>query len=350
MSQSDPRKLKVTRKFGISGIAFCTARVPETGRLLFGNSDFKVYEVDALAEKNQPTAFEAEGHRSYVTGVALSGQTLVSGSYDGQLIWWNTETKAPVRSVEKAHARWIRQVTVSPDGHLVASVADDMVGRIWDVESGKLVHELKDHKEETPNAFPSMLYAVAFSPDGRYLATGDKVGHIVVWDVESGQKVGSVEAPVMYTWDPRARRHSIGGVRSVAFSHDSKLLAAGGIGTIGNIDHLGGPSRVEVFDWQKGERVHEISDDKLQGLVEQIEFDPSGEWLMAAGGDHGGFVSFYSVATGKLIQQEKAPMHVHQVAMNETYDTAFAVGHGQIAVFEFKSNRPAAPPLPEVVG
>ena len=36
------------------------------------------------------------------------------------------------------------------------------------------------------------------------------------------------------------------------------MLAVGGIGKIGNIDHLEGKARVEVFDWQKGERTHEF--------------------------------------------------------------------------------------------
>ena len=349
MAWSDPAKLKRIKEFGISGIAFCVARVPETGRLFYGNSDFKVYEVDALAEKPAPAAFEAEGHQSYVTGIARSHQQVISGSYDGQLIWWDAESHEQKRSA-KAHDRWIRRVTASPDGSLIASVADDMVCRVWDAESGQVIHTLKDHKEETPDHYPSMLYAVNFSPDGKWLATADKVGHIVVWEVASGKKAAELEAPVMYTWDPRQRRHSIGGIRSVAFSHDSRLLAVGGIGKIGNIDHLGGPSRVEVFDWQKGERIHEIEDNKLKGLVEQIEFAPDGSWLLAAGGDHSGFVSFYSVETGKLIQQDKAPMHVHQFAMNEDATAFFAVGHGRIAYYEFQSDRrpgPAVPPLPE---
>ena len=43
-----------------------------------------------------------------------------------------------------AHDKWIRKVA-SPvaDGKLVvASVADDMVCRLWDAETGKLLHEL----------------------------------------------------------------------------------------------------------------------------------------------------------------------------------------------------------------
>jgi len=350
MTWSDPEKLKRVKDFGISGIAFCVARDSGSGKLFFGNSDFNIYEVDALAEKPEPAAFEAEGHQSYVTGIVQSSEKqLVSGSYDGNLIWWNSESKKPTRSI-KAHERWIRRVTASPDGNIVASVADDMVGKLWDAHSGKTMHTLKDHKEETPDHYPSMLYAVAFSPDGKWLATADKVGHIAIWEVSSGKKAAELESPGMYTWDPRARRHSIGGIRSVAFSHDSKLLAAGGIGKIGNIDHLGGPSRVEIFDWQKNESLHVIEDNKLKGLVEQIEFDPAGNWLLAAGGDHSGFVSFYNVDTGQLIKQEKAPMHVHELAMNDNSTGFFAVGHGKIAHYEFKSDRPpgpAAPPLPQ---
>ena len=193
------------------------------------------------------------GHDSYVTGLALAGTTLVSGGYDGRLIWWDIETRSQVRAVD-AHAKWIRNVAASPDGSIVASVADDMVCRLWDAATGKLLHELRGHAEQTPHHFPSMLFACAFSPDGRHLATGDKVGHIVVWDVESGSRSATLEAPVMYTWDPVQRRHSIGGIRSLAFSPDGKQLAVGGIGKIGNIDHLDGKARVEVFDWQKGER------------------------------------------------------------------------------------------------
>src|SRR5437762_3463064 len=102
-----------------------------------------------------------------------------------------------------------------------------------------------------------MLFAVAFSADGKHVATGDKVGKVKVWEVESGKPVGEVDAPVMYTWDPVQRLHSIGGIRCLAFSPDGKALAVGGIGKIGNIDHLEGKARVESFDWAAGKRLSE---------------------------------------------------------------------------------------------
>src|SRR5205823_7888371 len=216
---------------------------------------------------------------SYVTGVALAGKTLVSGGYDGKLMWWDTESNKAIRTVD-AHAKWIRKVIASPDGTLVASVADDMACKLWDAATGKLVKELRGHKEKTPHNFTSMLYAVAFSADGKLLATGDKVGHVVVWDVEGGRELTAVEAPVMYTWDPVQRLHSIGGVRSLAFSPDGRLLAVGGMGKVNNIDHLEGNARVEVFDWKQGKRTHEFPGGKFRGLVQQLVFHPQGDWLL----------------------------------------------------------------------
>ena len=200
-----------------------------------------------------------------------------------------------------------------------------------------MIHELRGHDELTPTHFPSMLFACAISPDSRHLATGDKVGHVVVWDLESGQKLAHARGPGMYTWDPVQRRHSIGGIRSLAFSPDGTRLAVGGIGKIGNIDHLDGKARVEVFDWQEGKRTHEFTSDKFKGLVEYLGFHPEGDWLLAGGGgDKDGFLIFFDLTAKKVLAQEKVPMYVHDFALNETGDTIYAVGHRKIAVFGMK--------------
>jgi WD40 repeat protein len=195
---------------------------------------------------------------------------------------------------------------------------------------------MRGHQEKTPHHFPSMLFACAFTPDGRHLATADKVGHIVVWEAATGKQAATLEAPVMYTWDPVQRRHSIGGIRALAFSPDGRLLAAGGIGKIGNIDHLEGKARVEVFDWARGQRTHEFPGDKFNGLVESLRFHPEGAWLLAGGGANDGFLMFFDLGAKKALRQEKVSMHVHDLVLGDGAATLYAAGHGKIAVFEMK--------------
>ena len=332
---SDPSKLKVAKEVGVPGIAFALARVPETSRLFYGGSDFKVYTIDLAEEKPQPQ--ELGAHESYVTGMALAGKHLVSGSYDQKLIWWNAESREQVRTVE-THARWIRQVRSSPDGSLVASIADDMSCRLWDAESGQMVRELSGHEAQTPHHYPSMLYALTFSADGKLLATGDKVGRVCIWNVADGQRLATLEAPGMYTWDPRARRHSIGGIRSLAFSPDGKLLAIGGIDEVKNVDHPDATSRLEVFDWQKGEQTVELHSDKnTKGMIECLAFHPENKWLFGAGGGYKGFLQFFDLEKKQIIKEEATPARMHAIHLDETSETIYAAGHGKLLVWKFEA-------------
>ena len=88
---------------------------------------------------------------------------------------------------------------------------------------------------------------------------------------------------------------------------------------------------------KKGERTHEFASDKFKGLVEHLEFHPSGDWLLAGGGgDKDGFLMFFDLAAKKTLAQEKTPMYLHDLALNEDGDTIYAVGHRKIMVFEMK--------------
>jgi WD40 repeat protein len=330
MTVPNPDAFKPVKELARPSATFAVARAPNSGRIYFGGADFGVYEADLLAEKPEPKKLYA--HESYVTGVPGAGTAIVSGGYDGKLIWWDTPNQSVVRTVA-AHAKWIRKVVAAPDGTRVASVADDMLAKVWEAATGKVVHELKGHKERTPHDFPSMLYACAFSPDGKYLATGDKTGHVVVWDVKTGKSLTTLDAPTMYTWDPVQRLHSIGGIRSLAFSPDGKLLAVGGIGKISNIDHLDGKARVEVFDWQAGKLAVEFPGDKFNGLVEALAWAPDGAWLLAAGGANEGFLLFFDVAAKKTLRQEKLTTHLHDAALSPAGDSFVAVGHNKVLLF-----------------
>lgn len=324
---------KVSRK----DILFSLARVPGTTTVFCGSSDGTVYHADLAEEKPEPVALEGEiRHRpgGYVTGLALAdgNRRLVSGAYDAQLIWWDTETKKPVHRVENAHGKWIRKVVASPDGRMIASVADDMVCRLWDAGTGKLVAELQGHRIETPQHYPSMLFTCAFSPDGARLATADKTGHIIIWDVASRKEIAVADASCMYTWDPKQRRHSIGGIRSLAFSPDGRTLVAGGIGQIGNIDHLGANARLRFFDWEKAVTLAEVEATESKGLVERLAFHPGGDWLLGCGGDNGGFAILIDPQSHKVIYEGKAPFHIHDFSLTDSPDRFIAAGHNGLVV------------------
>jgi WD40 repeat protein len=320
---------KVAKELTRDDIFLSLARVPGSERVFVGSSDGNVYALDCAPEKLEPVAMP--GHTSYVTGLALAGERLISGGYDGQLIWWNPTTREQVRKI-KGHEKWIRDVKSSPDGRLIASVGDDMVCRLWAAESAKLNHELRGHKSMTPTQFSSMLYTCAFSPDGRLLATADRVGHIVVWDVAAGKSMATVEAPELYTWDGKQRIRSIGGVRALAFSPDAKLLAAGGIDRVGNVDGLSARARVDIFEWQEKKHVVALKCEK-NGLIEFLAFHPKGDWLLAAGGEGKGVLAFIDCAGKKFIIENEAPMHVHKVAFDEDYRKLFAAGHKKFVMF-----------------
>jgi len=320
-------KFKVAKELTREDIFLSLARVPNSEHVFLGSSNGSVYSLDCAAEKLEPVAMP--GHTSYVTGLALAGETLVSGSYDGQLIWWNPKTREQVRKF-KAHDRWIRDVKSSPDGKLIASVADDMVCRLWDTNSAKLKHELRGHEPLTPTQFTSMLYTCEFSADGKLLATADRVGHIVVWDVATAKSIATMEAPELYTWDGKQRIRSIGGVRALAFSPDAKLLAAGGIDRVGNVDGLSAKARLELFRWEEKQNVATLKCEK-NGLIEFLAF--RGDWLMALGGGEKGIMAFIDAAEKKIVLENEAPMHIHKIAFDEGCAKLFAAGHKKFAIF-----------------
>ncbi len=121
---------------------------------------------------------------------APDGNHAFAGNGNGIVEYWDLKNKKLVRKFEGPGR--IKCVRVSPDGRLVVAAAtDNPIVRLWSVETGKLIHELRGHK--------SGVSSVAFSPCGKMIVTGGgqlKSGtgiysdttdrSIRVWDVESG--------------------------------------------------------------------------------------------------------------------------------------------------------------------
>ncbi|KAK4354718.1 hypothetical protein RND71_026912 [Anisodus tanguticus] len=122
--------------------------------------------------ENRPVKTFA-GHQSEVNAIKWdpSGSLLASCSDDG--------TAKEIYAV-----RWspTGSGTSNPNKQLLlASASFDTTVKLWDVELGRLLHNLKGHREP--------VYAVAFSPSGEYLASGSLDKCLNIWSVKEAKIV-----------------------------------------------------------------------------------------------------------------------------------------------------------------
>lgn len=340
----NPTKAKVTSSFPHSGTLYAIALDSERNRLFAGSDDYGVHVFDPDAKDKKAIA-RWDKHESYLSALVWRGGPrpgLISAGFDRQIVWWDAEGKT-TRSVE-GHDGWVRDLALTPDGNQLVSVGDDMLVKVWDADSGKLIRSLEGHARQTPQGHVTALYEVAISPDGKFLASGDRVGEVRVWELASGKLLQTLQVPTVYTYDERQRKRSLGGIRALSFSLDGKLLAVGGMGQVGNVDGLGGVVHVELWDWQTPSQrlVTGIKDHK--GYVNDFIFHPSSPWLLAGGTSCYAFWQIDSLPD-KVDPKVKDPVpnhlikndgHVHGIVLAPSGDTLYAAGYRKLEVVTLK--------------
>jgi WD40 repeat protein len=365
----DPSKTTVKATYKRSGKFLALAADLARRRLYAGGTDYGIHSYDLASEKNEKKEPVASliRHENYVSALALLEREptplLVSGSYDRRLLWWNAESGETLREVE-AHAGWVRDVVAIRSGGMIASCGDDMLVKLWNGETGQLVRTFEGHARRTPQDHVTALYALAATPDGKFLASGDRIGEVRVWEIETGKLAAAFQVPVLYTYDDRQRKRSIGGIRSLAFSPDGRRLAVGGIGQIGNVDGLAGPATVEIWDWQAPRQLVATGAQGHKALVNQLEFWPDGQWLVGAGGGgDNALLCFWQVdplpempqadATTKTdagdkekkekkddplpLHKFKAEGHLHRLVINAAAREIYTAGHEKLEVWSVNS-------------
>jgi len=285
----EPAKARVLRTVAKAQVGFwCAALEARGNRLYAGGTDGHIHAYDLPAVRPAKVG-PLKGHGSYVTAlVCLPGtQTLVSGSFDQQLLWWRPAAGlAPLRRV--AAGGRVNQLAASTDGRLIAGTMQD-VARVWDAATGKLLAEFKGgHPPATRLGRRNPRYGVAFSPDGKILATGDRGGTICWWHAATGKLLHRAEAPAFYSQaisrDVQASEYEWGGVRALAFAPDGKLLVAGGMGPADqNSAGIDGRMRLEALDAATGKSVAAFMG-APKGMLNSLVFHPGGDWLIAGGG------------------------------------------------------------------
>jgi WD40 repeat protein/predicted Ser/Thr protein kinase len=189
------------------------------GRLLAANSHsdklalFNVgthRPVWTLASRRRPIAFSPDGHRliSITTAGLLEGWDVTTGrqigevklrinphresrtclSPDGSIVAVSTGFEMVLcdtsdgrqRAALSGHRGLILGAAFSPKGTHIATVCQDGVARVWNVEDGSPYATLHGHKAD--------VRGVAFSVDGRWLATAGYDNLIKVWEVAARQE------------------------------------------------------------------------------------------------------------------------------------------------------------------
>jgi hypothetical protein len=145
-----------------------------------------------------------------IQSVALSadGRYALSGGNDNKVRLWALETGDELKELKclPGHRGWVRSVAFSPDGSQAVSGSNDTTVRLWDLENGQPLKLFKEHRDA--------VLCVAFSPDGKYvLSAGDDLT-VRLWDVNTGQQLYCLREHTEPVW-------------SVAFAPNGRQFLSG---------------------------------------------------------------------------------------------------------------------------
>ncbi|KAK4776262.1 hypothetical protein SAY86_004950 [Trapa natans] len=154
------------------------------------------------------------GHQEEVNCIKWdpTGSLLASCSDDKTAKIWSLKHDKYLHDL-KEHTKEIYTLRWSPTGPstnnpnqplLLATASFDSTVKLWDVESGKLLHSLNGHRDP--------VYSVAFSPSGEYLASGSLDKSVHIWSLKDGKMVKT------YTGN--------GGIFEVCWNKESNKIAA----------------------------------------------------------------------------------------------------------------------------
>ena len=238
------------------------------------------------------------GHTEGIDSINFmsDGSTLVSGSYDGTIRFWNTKTGKQLKSYSGMSA------VISPERNKVASHLEDGSIQIWNIYSGDILR--------TINTPYKTVEIIKFSPDGRILTSSDGID-IHFWNIETGNLIDTITGHTddLYSiefstngqtlvsldgyiriWDiAKSRLQKIpsieGTVSSVALAPDAETLACGTNDNEILIRHMGTDQNKIILKGHKYE-------------INHLTFSPDGKILASSSWDS---IRLWDVITGEHI-------------------------------------------------
>ncbi|MEX0818862.1 MAG: protein kinase, partial [Pirellulaceae bacterium] len=153
-----------------------------------------------------------EGHSFLASDSAFfaDDRRLVTSAVDNTVRIWDVASGVETRRLERTGRA--AAVAISPDDRWIATGSDTRTAKLWNADTGELIHVLDGHQVE--------VTAVAFSPDDRFVYSGDANGRGVLWKRETGEKLRRLD---WHTSKIAAARFTPDGARLLTASDDKNV-------------------------------------------------------------------------------------------------------------------------------
>ncbi|QYT03736.1 hypothetical protein H0G86_010685 [Trichoderma simmonsii] len=197
---------------------------------------------------------------------------VISGSEDGSIRVWDWKLR-DCQQVLQGHSTSVHALASSHDSRLIVSGSNDNTIKIWETATGTCQRTLQGHER--------CVYRVVFSHDSKLIASGAFDGHVKIWESATGNCLQTLRG-----WQEEE-------VLALAFSHDSTRIASG----LNN-------DTIKIWDVTTGQRQLRIlchDDDD----VDLVAFSPDSKFLVSRSSRNTIFV--WDSTTGECVRMLKGP-------------------------------------------
>lgn len=227
-------------------------------------------------------------HGETVSFVAFTqdGKAVLTAANDNTIRLWDRETgkelrrfdqPAPAGAVQPGgrivfnpYQRLSARIALSKDGKMLATIVQNNIIQLWNVETGK---ELRQIKGAAP-----LFSSVLFAPDGKSIAARSNDRTIYLLDTATGNEIRQIKVkPANNAGGARVViAGGIYGADNLAFSHDGKTIAT----AEAQFDMQKVTAYIRVVETETGKDVRSI--DTPQNTVTSVAFSPDGKVLAYA--------------------------------------------------------------------